>query len=196
LCFFHFLAALVALSITNKVRLLMLVQHTHAIFYTLKLAVGYQLSLFLGFHSYSEKSMLSLDYYHKIIILEFQCCARRVEWVLVSYSCLTHSPDFSWETLWEKDEGCMCLWYYQSMVAIGVSCETFSCTWATSSFKQNSIEIKILITTASKLFVRDAVNGTLCSYKGPCEIEQCAWKKNNVFCSTKWHKNGSCCENQ
>ncbi|CAF3908277.1 unnamed protein product [Rotaria sp. Silwood1] len=55
---------------------------------------------------------------------------------------------------------------------------------------------EISVITASKLFVRDAVNGNTCSCKGGCKTKQCACKKNGVFCSTKCHKNGSNCENQ
>ncbi|CAF4247482.1 unnamed protein product [Rotaria sordida] len=63
--------------------------------------------------------------------------------------------------------------------------------------QMNKAELKeISIITASKLFVRDAVNGSTCSCKGACKTKQCACKKNNVFCSTKCHKNGSNCENQ
>ena len=54
----------------------------------------------------------------------------------------------------------------------------------------------ISIITASKLFVRGAINGITCSYKGACKNKQCACKKNNTFCSTKGHKSGSCCKNQ
>ena len=46
---------------------------------------------------YPEKTMISLDYYNKII----------------------HALKY--------------VWYHQSMVATGISCQTFSCTRATSS---------------------------------------------------------------
>jgi hypothetical protein len=55
---------------------------------------------------------------------------------------------------------------------------------------------KVSLVTASKLFVRGAVNGITCSCKGSCKTKQCACKRNNVFCSTKCHKQGSCCKNQ
>jgi hypothetical protein len=55
---------------------------------------------------------------------------------------------------------------------------------------------EISVISASNLFVRNAVNGTTCSCKGACKTKQCVCKKNNVFCSTKYHKNGSDCENQ
>ncbi|CAF4558114.1 unnamed protein product [Rotaria sp. Silwood2] len=63
--------------------------------------------------------------------------------------------------------------------------------------QMDKTELKeISIITASKLFVHDAINGSTCSCKGACKTKQCACKKNNVFCSTKCHKNGSSCENQ
>jgi hypothetical protein len=54
---------------------------------------------------------------------------------------------------------------------------------------------EISVISATKLFVRDAVNGITCCCKGGCKTKQCACKKNDIFCSTKCHKNGSCCEN-
>ncbi|CAF0978657.1 unnamed protein product [Rotaria sordida] len=54
---------------------------------------------------------------------------------------------------------------------------------------------EISMITASKLYVRGGVNGVCCSCKGGCKTKQCACKKNQVFCSTKCHKNNSCCEN-
>ena len=53
---------------------------------------------------------------------------------------------------------------------------------------------EISVISATKLFVRDAVNGITCSCKGGCKTKQCACKKNDVFCSTECHKNGSCCK--
>ena len=54
---------------------------------------------------------------------------------------------------------------------------------------------EISMITASKLYVRGAVNGVCCSCKGGCKNKQCACRKNEIFCSTKCHKNLSCCEN-
>ncbi|CAF2081135.1 unnamed protein product [Rotaria magnacalcarata] len=54
---------------------------------------------------------------------------------------------------------------------------------------------KISMITASKLYVRGAVNGVCCSCKGGCKTKQRACKKNQVFCSTKCHKNIACCKN-
>ncbi|CAF3590318.1 unnamed protein product [Rotaria socialis] len=54
---------------------------------------------------------------------------------------------------------------------------------------------EISMITASKLYVRGAVNGICCSCKGGCKTKQCACKRNQVFCSTKCHKNTSCCKN-
>jgi hypothetical protein len=54
---------------------------------------------------------------------------------------------------------------------------------------------QISMITASKLYVRGAVNGVCCSCKGGCKTKQCACKKNQVFCSTKCHKNTVCCKN-
>ncbi|CAM4796217.1 unnamed protein product [Rotaria magnacalcarata] len=54
---------------------------------------------------------------------------------------------------------------------------------------------EISMITASKLYVRGAVNGICCSCKGGCKTKQCACKRNQVFCSTKCHKNTSYCKN-
>ena len=54
---------------------------------------------------------------------------------------------------------------------------------------------EISVITASKLFVRGAVNGICCSCKSGCKTKQCVCRKNQVFCSTKCHKNTSGCKN-
>ena len=54
---------------------------------------------------------------------------------------------------------------------------------------------EISMISASKLYVRGAVNGVCCSCKGGCKTKQCACKRNEVFCSTKCHKNTGCCKN-
>lgn len=54
---------------------------------------------------------------------------------------------------------------------------------------------EISMITASKLYVRGAINGVCCSCKGGCKTKQCTCKRNQVFCSTKCHKNTACCSN-
>lgn len=54
---------------------------------------------------------------------------------------------------------------------------------------------EISMITALRLYAGDAVNGVCCLCKGGCKTKQCACKKNQVFCSTKCHKNSSCCNN-
>jgi hypothetical protein len=54
---------------------------------------------------------------------------------------------------------------------------------------------EISMITASKLYVRGAVNGVCCSCKGGCKTKQCACMRNQVFCSTKCHKNTRSCKN-
>jgi hypothetical protein len=62
------------------------------------------------------------------------------------------------------------------------------------NLKMNDLR-ELSMITASKLYVRGAVNGVCCSCKGGCKTKQCACRKNNVFCSTKCHKSNVCCKN-
>ena len=54
---------------------------------------------------------------------------------------------------------------------------------------------EISFITASRYFIRGGINGVTCSCKGGCRTKQCACRKKNISCSTKCHKNGSCCTN-
>ena len=54
---------------------------------------------------------------------------------------------------------------------------------------------EISMITAFKLYVRGAINGTCCSCKGGCKTKQCICKPSQAFCSTKCHRNTSCCKN-
>ena len=70
-----------------------------------------------------------------------------------------------------------------------------------SAVPKELLEIKIddmseiSMISASKLYVRGAVNGVCCSCKSGCRNKQCSCRRNGIFCSTKCHKILSCCQN-
>ena len=79
-------------------------------------------------------------------------------------------------------------WSVDSVVQLSTVPETLV-NLETSKLKE------ISFITASKCFIRGGVNGATCSCKGGCRTKQCACRRKNVSCSTKCHKNGSCCTN-
>ncbi len=51
----------------------------------------------------------------------------------------------------------------------------------------------ITIIEALKLYSRGFTTGRTCNCRGKCETKTCPCKKENVFCSTKYHsKRGGC----